>query len=413
MNNMRISREDVSRKAISKRVRLTEARVRALKCPAGKDRVYILDEHTPGLAVCITHTGNRSFYLVKKILGRATRFRLGGAEISVEHARILATKNSAKIADGHNPQEVRRLQRGELMFKDLFEYFIEKHSKPRKRTWKADVATRDLYLTSLLGRRLSSITQADIRELHSKIGRDHGPYSANRLLALLSRMFVISGELGVNLQNPCKGVRRFKELSRDRFLQPEEMPRFFEALEGEPNDTMVDFFKMLLWTGARRANVLAMRWDEMNLDTATWNIPADKSKNAEPLTVHLPEPALDILNERQARVKGEWVFPARHGKSGHLSDPQAAWASLLQRARIKNLRIHDLRRTFGSWMAAGGASLPMIGRALGHKSVATTAIYARLNIEPVRAKVNAAVASMTIAASARPAVRYEPTASSK
>ena len=93
---------------------------------------------------------------------------------------------------------------------------------------------------------------------------------------------------------------------------------------------------------------------------------------------------------------GEWVFPS-YGKTGHLVEPKKAWNRLLDRAEISDLRIHDLRRTLGSWQAATGASLPVIGKSLGHKNQATTAIYARLDLDPVRQAVNTATAAMLAA----------------
>jgi integrase len=146
-----------------------------------------------------------------------------------------------------------------------------------------------------------------------------------------------------------------------------------------------------LLTGQRKSNMLAMRWDELNLSRAEWRIP--KTKNGEPLTVHLPPQAIDILQTRNAQSDSEWVFPGS-GKAGHLADPKKAWKRILERAEIKDLRIHDLRRTLGSWQTALGASGFIVGKSLGHKSMQATAVYARLNLDPVRDSVNAAADAM-------------------
>ena len=124
------------------------------------------------------------------------------------------------------------------------------------------------------------------------------------------------------------------------------------------------------------------------------------AKAGETLLVHLPALAVDVLQKREEN-KSEWVFPS-HSQSGHLQEPKKAWAALLVRAGLSGLRIHDWRRTMGSWQAATGASLPVIGKSLGHKNVSTTAIYARLNLDPVKESVNKATAAMMVAAKAKP-----------
>jgi integrase len=137
---------------------------------------------------------------------------------------------------------------------------------------------------------------------------------------------------------------------------------------------------------------MAMRWEEINFERREWLIP--ETKNGEALRVHLIDNVLEILKRRlQDYGKQEWVFEG-HGETGHLVEPKSGWKRILQRAGIKDLRIHDLRRTLGSWQAATGANSFMIGQSLGHKSSQSTAVYARLNIDPVRESVEKATQAM-------------------
>ena len=106
----------------------------------------------------------------------------------------------------------------------------------------------------------------------------------------------------------------------------------------------------------------------------------------------LTDQALKILKRRFGHPSG-FIFPGP-GKSGHLEDPKATWKRVLELAGLSDLRLHDLRRTFGSWQAAMGASLPVIGRSLGHRNLSATAIYSRLHLDPVRLSVNGAVTAM-------------------
>ncbi len=252
---------------------------------------------------------------------------------------------------------------------------------------------------------MKDITEADVQALHKRISdgvkrgewKYGGPGAANRTLALLSAIFRFAGR---RADNPVAGVRRNAEVERERFLQVDELPRFFEAVQAEP-PLLRDFFLLALWTGQRRANVQAMRWDEINETAGSWTIPASKFKTGQPLTVPLAPQALAILKERrnanaQRDEPSEWVLPShrREAKTPHLTDPKAAWDRVCKRAKLADLRIHDLRRTLGSWQAATGASLSVIGKSLGHRKTQTTAIYARLSLDPVREAVNTATAAM-------------------
>ena len=193
----------------------------------------------------------------------------------------------------------------------------------------------------------------------------------------------------------------------------------------EADTTLRDYFLIALLTGARRANVLGMRWADVHLQRGIWSIPETKSGDG--LAVPLVPEAIQILKRRR-NDEDEWVFPGR-GKSGHLVEPKGAWRRLIRRAAViilekrdpkrlpkrqpysdeqwssivrwaglQDLRIHDLRRSLGSWQAATGASLSMIGKTLGHKNVSTTAIYARLNLDPVRGAMETATRAMFNAA---------------
>ena len=207
-------------------------------------------------------------------------------------------------------------------------------------------------------------------------------------------MFNKAGEWGFTKNpNPAKGIKRFREQSRERFLQPDELPRFFKALVEEPNMNARDFFLMCLFIGARRGNVMTMRWAEIDFDQVTWTIPGTATKNREPQTIPLISSAISVLMGRRGLVDGPWVFPGT-SEGSHISPSQRPWRRVLQRAGIKNLRIHDLRRTMGSWQAAQGASLAIIGKSLAHKNISTTLIYSRLNLDPVRESMEKATAAI-------------------
>ena len=230
----------------------------------------------------------------------------------------------------------------------LFDHWLESHAKQHRRTWPEDKRQFEKHLNYLRTRRLSSISKSEVQALHAKLGRDSGHTTANRIVSLLKALYNKSDGIGFRGGNPAEKVQKFPEESRDRFLLPDEVPAFWTALAQEP-ELFRDFFMLALLTGARRRNVQAMRWEDVNLDAAAWRIP--HSKNDDPVLIHLPVKALEILRRRyEANGSSEWVFPT-HSASGHLEEPKTAWKRIVTNAGLKDIRIHDLRRTLGSWQA--------------------------------------------------------------
>jgi integrase len=368
--------------------------------PPSSGRVYHYDSKLAGLAVCVTKPGTKTFYVYRRVHGRPVRYRLGQfPTMTVEQARKRAAAVLADIANNEDPQAARQAARAELTVGQMFDHWLE-YAKQHKKTWKEDQRLYANFVQSWKSRRLSSIRKKHVQELHTKIGHENGHTAANRVLSLLRAAFNKAGDdlewIGTN---PAARIKRFAENERDRFLQPDELPRFFESLNQEPDETVRDFFLIALLTGARKSNVLEMRWDQVSMD-GTWRIPDTKS--GKPVYVPLVPEALRILQERRARhPSSEWVFPGP-GRTGHLIEVRKAWVRICKRAELPNLRIHDLRRTLGSWQAATGASLPMIGKTLGHgEGSKATAIYARLNLDPVREAANKAATAMLAAANGK------------
>jgi integrase len=355
--------------------------------PPPKSRAYYYDTVTPGLELHVNPGGSKVFYLTRRISSESGRIKLGRyPTMTPSQARQTVARLNGEIANGLDPRDDVRSIREELHLVEFFEIYMERHARPRKRTWKNDKYMFDKYLPSLKNRRLSTVKRRDIERLHSSIGVK-APYQANRVLALLRVIFNKASIWGYcGNENPTRGIEKYKEQSRERFLQAEELPRFFKALADEPNIDIRDFILMALLTGARRGNVLSMKWKDIRLDVEdpTWTIPASEAKSAKQIIVPLMNEATEILMKRREDTSGSlFVFPGS-GKQGHLVEIKAGWARILKHAEIEDLRLHDLRRTLGSWQAKTGANLAVIGKTLGHLDISTTLIYARLNTDPVR-----------------------------
>jgi integrase len=265
------------------------------------------------------------------------------------------------------------------------------------------------HLQSLAAMRVSTVTKAVVsRILADAEKRSLSGATLNNIRALVSSVFGRAIEWGYVTTNPVPGIKMRAKVKRDRFLQADELPRFFQSLADEPNVAMRDCILLALLTGARRANLLAMRWSDVALEESIWHIP--RTKNGSPQNVALCPEAVAILVERKEKADpgGIFVFPGT-GRTGHITSPKKAVTRVMERAGIpygrdveNGVTFHDLRRTLGSWQAKTGVSLVVIGKSLGHASPLTTAIYARLDIDPVRASVNTATAAMLEAAGVKP-----------
>jgi integrase len=346
--------------------------------------VFLRDEELPGFALRLT-PGRKTFIVEKRLNTRLHRVTIGAYGIyTVEQARQKAHAMLQAIFEGHDPAQERRERRQELTWGELSELYLVRHA-PRKRTAWNDRNMLNRYFDAWQHRRLSSLTRKDVTLLHHHIG-ETAPYAANRVVALTRKMFNLARVWGVYLgENPATGIELFPEEKRDRFVQPDELPKLFEALRDEPNTYIKSAFLLALLTGARRGEVLAMRWTDVDLEQALWRIPHTKARR--PHWLPLPQPVITLLQALPRMHDNPYVFPGRNGE-GHLINIAKAWTRIRIRAGLKDVRIHDLRRTLGSWLATSGESLPLIGRALNHTQVSTTAIYARLHMDHVRSALD-------------------------
>jgi integrase len=231
--------------------------------------------------------------------------------------------------------------------------------------------------------KISEISRERITRWHHGIGNERGHFQANRCLALLSAIFGWAVRFGhFQGENPAKGIHKFREDRRERFLNADELSRLWKVLDAEASPHWGAYFKLALLLGMRKNELLRACWEHVNLAEALWTLPVTKASRSH--TLPIPKAAIEILQQLPSRQTSLWLFP-RENRPGHrFGRADDAWSRIRARAGLPDVRIHDLRRTLGSWLAAQGCSLPLIGRALNHTNVATTQIYARMNLDPVR-----------------------------
>ncbi|MCX7162567.1 MAG: site-specific integrase [Rhodocyclales bacterium] len=391
-----------------------KTRIEALSAPESGRATYY-DSEVQKLAIRVTAAGSKTFYVVKRADAGMAWIKLGTfPDMTVEQARNEATKKLGDFAAGNNPAKIKREEKRKLTLGQAFDQYMKMYAVPRGIKTANDL--RALWERCLgpmpdlpakkhgrkrvkhpggvdwSGRKLDQIENKDVRALHASIATTT-PVLANRVIELVSSIYNRAKEWGYPGTNPATDVTPFKENKRDRFIRHDELPRFFKALEADTSVDFKHFVLLSLLTGVRRGNVLAARWEELNLEMNLWRVP--DTKNGDPLNVPLVPEAVAILKERKPQPQG-FIF-AGESVTGYISPPKERWRKLLIRASLEDFTIHDLRRSLGSWQAIGGASLAVIGKSLGHKSADATMIYARLSMDPVRQSVTSATSAMLTA----------------
>ena len=433
----------------------TQDRLKSLPPHIGNDRDVYYDAKTVGLQLRVTKNGTKTFSFYRRVKGGApVRATLGKfPPMTIDIARAKAAAINAAIEDGANPAAAKRAHREEMTFQKVFDEFLVNKRKRKADIGLAEKTKKDysdlvrLHLGPISKQKLSLISRDQVSALHTKISMA-SKAQANKAVALISSVFSYAKTKEYfKGESPTEYLQMNSAVQRERFVNATEMPYVIGAIE---LSSLADFFKISLLTGVRRSNLQEMSWREVDLSSGTWRIP--KTKNGDPQTVPLIPEVIEILQARkQAAPPGEkFVFPGT-GKTGHLVEPKTSWAAVLRLAsfallldavtasgevdekecdeigalslssikkgeerlfelaaqlkldpldyQIRDLRIHDLRRTLGSWQTMTGTTLPVVGKTLGHKTPQATMIYARMDLSPVRESVEVAVGAMRKAAS--------------
>ena len=364
--------------------------------PAPKDS-YLWDEELPGFGLKITPAG-RKVYLVQYRLGgrqgRTRRFTIGQhGELTPTAARNEAKRLLGRIAVGQDPASDRDNAKTDKTMVAVLDQFMTEHVRPKRKASTAREYQRiaSLYIVPRLGRRLvSEIKRPDIARLHHELVSK--PYQANRTLALLSKFFNWAEKHGLRPDgsNPCRHIDRYPESRRERFLSEAELARLGDALraaEQEKNATpwAIAAIRLLTFSGARLSEVLTLRWEHVSEEHERLFLPDSKTGRK---AVHLNPPALAVLRSIPRLAGNSYVICGE--KAGkHLVNLEKSWRRIRMSAKLGDVRLHDLRHSFASVGASGGHSLVVIGKLLGHSQPTTTARYAHLADDPVKAASDA------------------------
>ena len=265
-------------------------------------------------------------------------------------------------------------------FAELIEKTYLPHIQSYKRSWKNDVGILRHYVLPVVGSLyLDEIKRQHLVEIFSQHRQTHRPATTNRLIVLVRHIFncALRWEVAGITRNPTEGIKLHQENNkRERYLKEEEMPKLFEALESSANAQLPYIIAMLLLSGARRREVLNARWSEMDLHHRLWRIEVTKSGKAR--HVPLSDGMMALLGKLQRHEASDHIFlNPRTGKP--FQQIFRSWDSARRRAGLPDLRLHDLRHSFASYVINAGHSLYEVQQLLGHTQVTTTQRYAHLS----------------------------------
>ena len=371
------------------RHRLTDTTIRKLPAPETGNKVYF-DTLLAGFGLRVTANDARSFVLDYRARAdrRQRRFTIGNIETwSAASARERARKLKREVDAGNDPLGELETERAAPTINELVDRYVAEHL-PRKRPRSRIEDERLLpIIRAALGReKVAAVAYTHIDRLHRTVTEERGPFRANRVLALLSKMFSLAIKWRMRPDNPVIGVERIPEPKRERFLSQPELRRLLDALVTEEDAQAADAIRLLLLTGARSAEVLGAEWDQIDLAEGLWIKPHTMTKQAEEHRLPLSDEAVALLASirETAPAKARYVFPGNSPfKPRH--SIRHAWDRIRQAADLGDMRIHDLRHSHASFLVNAGFSLLVIGGLLGHKTPSTTARYAHLSDETMRA----------------------------
>lgn len=417
-------------------LRLTDRLVRSLPAPLAGNKITYCDE-LKGFGCRVTYSGAKSFVLNYRAGGRERRITVGSyPEWSVAAAREQVAKLKRDIDLGSDPLDQRNSDRDAPTVQDLFVRYSEEHL-PRKATRSAadDASMWKNYILPKLGRvRLKDLTASDVDTLHRTISKLR-PTRANRVVEVLRKGLNLATRWGWVPKNPALGVQRNPEQPRQRYLSQSEIAYISAALDTSREQASANAIRLLMFTGARRTEVLSAEWSQFDLQNAVWTKPSHHTKQRREHRIPLSVAAQQLLTRlHSARTSQRYVFPSNTAL-GHVQDIKKSWDTIkksatvifwhddaLTRSMIGDLeavtggpanfqeifktaatrginlpaglldvRIHDLRHTYASILAGQGTSLALIGALLGHTQTQTTHRYAHLADDPLR-KATEAVA---------------------
>jgi integrase len=347
-------------------------------------QIDYFDTEVSGLGLRVSAGGKKTWFLMYRHCGRRRRLTLGSSDaLEAAKARRLAKRKLAEVAMGADPAAERRAAREAESFAELATLYMEKHARPNKRSWREDQKMLDYDLLPIWRHmKAAEITRRDVNAVLDTVASRGAVVRANRVRALVSKIFNFAISRDIVEHNPVQGVMKpADETHRDRVLSEREIEVLWRELDNEPAK-IAAIFKMALLTAKRKTEVLGIIWDELDLDNGWWTIPADRAKNGLAHGVPLESQALEILQDIRKEANDP-VLVFRGGKHGQaIANLQKRMHALRVRTCIGDFKFHDLRRTAASHMTGLGIPRLVVSKILNHAEQGVTAGYDRHSYDP-------------------------------
>jgi len=370
---------------------LTQCFIDNLSCLGSDTKCDYFDTKTTGLIVQVLKSGRKTYYLrYQNDRGKTVQKRLGNAAIlKLAQVRDLAVKCLAQLAMGEDPFADQVALRAIPKLSDFIEQQYLPYVKTYKRSWKDDVGLIKNHINPKFGLLyMDQLKKQDVISFISEHLKTHAPGSVNRVVILLRYIYnlAIKWEMAGISKNPTHGIPLLEENNqKERYLTPEEARKLVGALKGSCNSMLQYIIPMLILTGARKMEVQCAKWEDINWEQRIWRIPISKSGKAR----HVPisDGALIIL-ESIPRIEGcQWIFPNPKTHKPYQSF-YGSWHTARKSVGLTDVRIHDLRHSFASFLVNSGRSLYEVQRILGHTQISTTQRYAHLSQDSLLTAAN-------------------------
>jgi integrase len=388
---------------------------RTLDLAVPKERPFFLwDGQLKGLGARVDPSGSKTFVLRYRPKGYGARgpkrfITIGKfGVLTVDEARNLAREMLGAVATGGDPAADIASKRAASTFAEVADLFLKEHVESKRKAKTATFYSSLLktYATPALGsRKAEAVTRAEVARLHNQMAEK--PYQANRLLAVIGSLYSFAQKRGLVPENcnPARGIEKFAEQRRERFLNSVELERLGAAIrlgkttgipwssdsskpaskhrpKEENQRTLLTAnaaaaLRLLIFTGARLREILDLQWGHVDIERGLLLLPDSKTGRK---TIVLNRAALTVLQAHPRR--GAFVIPGDDPERPR-SDLKKPWAAVCRQAGLDGLRIHDLRHTFASIGAGAILGLPIVGNLLGHSQPQTTARYAHLDVDPL------------------------------
>lgn len=379
------------------KVKLTEKLLEHTHCPSHKRTINLIDTDTHGLIVELRANGTGTFYLrYNDLRGKRRHYRLGRTSgLSVADARKAAQRLNGQIAMGLDPQEDKTEHRATpLVSSFVLESFLP-YLRSYKRDWKSDWSLLKNHVLPAIGDlHVDEVRRQHLVDMFTRHQIDHKPGSTNRVIVLVRHMFntAMKWEVPGITKNPSKDIPKIaNEGQRQRFLSVEEAQRLIRAVESSQSKMLKYVVVMLLLTGARRNEVLNAQWQDFDLSARQWALP--KNKSARPRYIPLSDASIRLLETVPKIEDCPYAFPNPNTGKPY-TQIYYAWDTARKKAGLDDLRIHDLRHSFASFLVNSGRSLYEVQHLLGHARPVTTQRYAHLSQETLHEATGSVGASL-------------------